>query len=144
MSGMMHSRQVPAVISVDSYQDKIVTGRFWQGGEGSEAEFSGLMSLVLLIDQMLAKTQDAAHDTRCKRFVRPEKSEMTISEAQSAEPTRGALATFRLHILFRQNVSWQGIVTWIEGQQESSFRSFLELTMLLDSALCFSEENKNA
>ena len=48
---------------------------------------------------------------------------------------RGEAATFALRILFRQNASWQGSITWLEGEAEQSFRSVLELILLMDSAL---------
>ncbi len=51
----------------------------------------------------------------------------------------GLLATFSLRILFRQNASWQGSVTWLEGKQEQSFRSALELIFLINSALEYQE-----
>jgi hypothetical protein len=38
-------------------------------------------------------------------------------------------------VLFRQNASWQGSITWMEGKQEQSFRSALELIFLMNSAL---------
>ena len=47
----------------------------------------------------------------------------------------GKQATFALRILFRQNASWQGSVTWLEGKKEQSFRSALELVLLMHSAL---------
>ena len=47
----------------------------------------------------------------------------------------GKLCTFSVRIMFRQNASWQGSVTWLEGKREESFRSVLELILLMDSAL---------
>lgn len=136
-------KSIPAVVSVDSYKGKIVTGRFWQAGENTETSFISLMQLIGLIGELVEKTQGSGTDERCKCFVRPESAEPEKEVLCAAEPTRGALATFRLHVLFHQNMSWQGLVTWLEGQQEESFRSFLELVMLLDSVLCFAEENEN-
>ena len=49
--------------------------------------------------------------------------------------SRGELATFAVRIIFRQNASWQGSVVWLEGEREESFRSALELVLLMDSAL---------
>ena len=49
--------------------------------------------------------------------------------------TEGKEATFVVKVLFRQNASWQGTVTWVEGQMEQSFRSVLELLFLMDSAI---------
>lgn len=47
----------------------------------------------------------------------------------------GRCATFAVRVLFRQNASWQGSVSWLEGSREESFRSALELAFLMDSAL---------
>ena len=136
-------KEIPSILSIDSYDRKIVTGRFWQGDDSAETKFTGLMQLTLLIEQMLEKAQGPSGESRCKRFARPETAEPAAETLLNTDPRRGALATFRLRILFRQNLSWQGLLTWVEGQQEQSFRSYLELAMLLDSALCFAVENKN-
>lgn len=144
MCAKIQFKEVPSVLSIDSYDNKLVTGRFWQGDDNVETSFTGLMQLALHIEQMLEKSQGTAGEARCKRFIRPEPTEPSTETLPNSDPRRGKLATFRLRILFRQNVSWQGLLTWVEGQQEQSFRSFLELTMLLDSALCFAQENKNA
>ena len=55
---------------------------------------------------------------------------------------RGGAATFLVRILFRQHASWQGSVSWVEGHNEETFRSVLELVLLMDSALggCWTEE----
>ena len=34
-----------------------------------------------------------------------------------------------------ENATWQGKVTWIEGQREQYFRSALELIKLIDGAV---------
>jgi len=48
---------------------------------------------------------------------------------------RGEQATFEMQIIFRQHTSWQGVITWLEEKMEQSFRSVLELILLMDSAL---------
>jgi hypothetical protein len=45
------------------------------------------------------------------------------------------LSTFAVRVMFRQNASWQGSVTWVEGKREEQFRSVLELLLLVKSAL---------
>lgn len=44
-------------------------------------------------------------------------------------------ATFVVRVLFRRNSSWQGTVTWKEKRQQVSFRSFLELLLLMQEAV---------
>ena len=140
MRAKTEKREQTGLISVDSYDGKVMTGRFWDGGEGSETRFTGLMQLILLIDRLLNETK-CPPEERCKSFVRPDTAAGTL-EPVSADPTRGALATFRLRVMFRQNLSWQGLLTWVEAREEESFRSALELEVLLDSALTYADETK--
>ena len=141
MSKSRQSSVRPLVISVDSYEDRVLTGRLWYGGDGSEKQFTGLMQLLLLTEEVLGASQPPAED-RCKSFVRPDAAQVARELTQTAEPTRGALATFRLLVLFLQYTSWQGLLTWVEAGEEESFRSVLELANLLDSALTCAGEQK--
>lgn len=47
----------------------------------------------------------------------------------------GKRETFVVQILNTQNGTWQGTVTWTDGQRTQPFRSALELIRLIDSAL---------
>lgn len=44
-------------------------------------------------------------------------------------------ADFLVRIVYRQNASWQGEVHWLNTDQKKCFRSFLELTLLLNQCL---------
>lgn len=48
--------------------------------------------------------------------------------------------TFVIKIVDNQNATWQGSVSWVEGQREQYFRSALELLKLIDGALVRNEE----
>ena len=43
--------------------------------------------------------------------------------------------TFIIKVMDQQNATWQGSVTWVDGQREQYFRSTLELLKLIDGAL---------
>ena len=43
--------------------------------------------------------------------------------------------TFLVKIMDHEHATWQGKVTWIEGQREQYFRSALELIKLIDDAV---------
>ncbi len=47
----------------------------------------------------------------------------------------GDLATFVVHVKFRQHSTWQGEVVWAEKNKKCYFRSALELLKLIDGAL---------
>ncbi len=48
---------------------------------------------------------------------------------------RGEKGTFVVRVMFRQNATWQGTVSWVEGGKTQHFRSMLELIHLLEDAL---------
>lgn len=135
-------KQIPenlksGLISIDSYESKLMAGRLWCGHEGKESRFDNLMQLLLLIVKALGELDSPEEYMKCKSFSPcdfRENNTLCVPKEVS-EPEQGALATFKLKILFRQNASWQGTVTWVEGKQEQSFRSALELILLIDSAL---------
>lgn len=43
--------------------------------------------------------------------------------------------TFIVDILDCQNETWQGSLSWVQGNQKKNFRSALELIKLIDSAV---------
>ena len=43
--------------------------------------------------------------------------------------------SFLVRIVNTQNTTWQGKVTWVEGNQSQDFRSALELIKLIDGTL---------
>ena len=43
--------------------------------------------------------------------------------------------TFEITVKFRQNATWQGSVSWVEGGEQKPFRSALELLKLMDSTM---------
>ncbi len=69
-----------------------------------------------------------------KRIFSPNKP-AELSAYSTGSVADGKVATFTLKLLFRQNASWQGSVLWNEGNSEETFRSVLELLLLMDNAL---------
>ena len=68
----------------------------------------------------------------------PEFNRKEMIEMESFEDVkkhRGTDATFVIRVQNRQHASWQGEVTWIDGQKKEYFRSALELVRLIDGAL---------
>jgi len=43
--------------------------------------------------------------------------------------------SFLVQIKYRQNDCWQGTIQWLEGRKTRSFRSVLELILLINEAL---------
>lgn len=121
------------VIYVDSYDNKVLCGRIHNVLLGSTTPFTGAIDLLLKIEAFLDDAK-LVQSYSAKRVFAPGKpTEMTVAEKPSA--AGGKLGSFTFKLLFRQNVSWQGSVLWHEGNSEETFRSVLELLLLIDNAL---------
>ena len=121
------------VVCIDKYENKSPCGRIYGSAYNDGCVFQSTIDLLLRIESALEeKNQPQSYLSR--RVFRPAK-ENPVLENPREEFKEGALATFSLKILFRQNASWQGSLYWHDGRQEERFRSVLELLLLIDSAL---------
>ena len=119
------------MIYIDSYQDGNPVGRYYNPYLDNIQSFTGLMDLLLKIDGML----DEMHFPQSFNAVRSFSKVSKINgRGTDSEAASGKVATFAVRIMFRQNASWQGSISWLEGKSEESFRSVLELLFLMDSA----------
>lgn len=53
----------------------------------------------------------------------------------STQAVKKGKCSFLINIRDTQNATWQGSITWVEGQRTEYFRSVLELLRLMDSAV---------
>ena len=53
----------------------------------------------------------------------------------SLEKERGKKGTMLLYVQYRQRSTWQGMVKWVEGDQEWKFFSELELFKIINQAI---------
>ena len=124
------------LICVDSYKNRLISGRvFTKSGKGS-ADFENMVQLLKILQSIMDKSGYPEPYTVIKNF--------SSTKADSGAPAftdgsisdlRGKAGTFLVKVVFRQNASWQGVINWIDGRKEESFRSALELIFLMDSAL---------
>lgn len=122
------------VVCVDSYEEGVLAGRFFNPSCPEGQSFNSLSQFLVQMEDLFDKLQLPQSFTAVRAFSEPPLARGT--QAPDRSPSReGALCTFAVRILFRQNASWQGSVTWLEEKREQSFRSVLELVLLMDSAL---------
>ena len=121
------------IICIDRYENKVPIGRLYHASSEPGTAFHGTMELLLSLESMLEELKGPQSFSNRRVFRPPEERVVTSVTAETVR--EGKMATFALRILFRQNASWQGSVFWYDGEQEESFRSVLELLMLMDSAL---------
>ena len=120
-------------LCIDSYEDEVPTGRIYHPCKPEGIPFRGTTRFLLEMEEILDSIQCPQSFTAARRF--GSHIVESIGKTAGSAGKRGKLATFEIRILFRQNASWQGAVTWLEQGERHSFRSVLELLLLMDSAL---------
>ena len=124
-------------VCVDGYENGRMSGRFYNPYLDTGQEFSNLMQFLQEMEQTLDAMAFPQSYTAIRTFAPSPRAPTGLPET---ECQAGRLATFNLRIIFRQNASWQGSISWLEGRQEQSFRSALELIFLMDNALSQTNE----
>lgn len=129
-------------ICIDSYENGEMRGKIFNPCYSGNLEFSNLVSFLKLMEALFDKFEYPQSSMTTRHFAgkksSDKNSEIELSDSMEKEDylkteTRGKLATFRIQVRFRQNASWQGTLTWVEGNRTENFRSVLELIMLMDS-----------
>ena len=125
------------LVCVDSYNKGVPQGRFYNPYMKTEQNFQSLTQFLQSMEKTLEKMDFPKAFTATRTFA-PLPDYTTGPPLSRSKP--GNQATFAIKILFRQNASWQGSITWLEGKREQSFRSVLDLILLMSTAL----ETQNA
>ena len=125
------------IVCVDSYEHGVLAGHFYYSLLPGGESFQSLTEFLVKMDRALDSMNLPQSFTATRSFAQLPRPEALSFAEQPAQA--GALATFAVRVIFRQNASWQGSVTWLEPDREESFRSVLELILLLDSALSATE-----
>ena len=143
MSPMMGRTTVSEImktilVCIDSYEDLNMKGLLYHSSFDDGKKFENLMQLLLMIEKILEDTGFPKSTTEKRRFYSfkssTEESELGNKELDFQQ-LKGKVGTFKVKIMFRQYASWQGSVSWMEGNNTEPFRSALELLMLMNSAL---------
>jgi len=119
-------------VCIDSYENTVLSGRLYNPYLKTGKTFQSGMQFLIEMERLLDRMNFPASFTATRSFAVPPEYE---TGPPAKPPPDGVVATFSIRILFRQHASWQGSVTWLEGRQEQSFRSALELLLLMDSAI---------
>ena len=122
-----------SLICIDRYEKGIPCGRIYNSYFKKQIEFEGVIELLKTLEGFVETIDRPQSFSERREFRR--NGAMKNSDASFEEINLGKIATFSVRLLFRQNASWQGSVSWHEGKTEESFRSVLELLLLIDSAL---------
>ena len=119
-------------VCIDDYSSGILRGRFYNAYHDA-GSFDSLSQFLIRMESILEENRTPQAYTSHRTFsamLHPDEKPANTSQLR-----KGAKATFELQILFRQHSSWQGVIVWKDRNTEQTFRSVLELIVLMDSAL---------
>lgn len=161
------SRSSDFYICVSDYSCQVPSGTIEHSGSGDYLDFQGLNAMLNAIEDklnesgfpqaaMALRSWDLPGDPKGTPAHKPESEVATCSPSgeKAATDQSGpgvehyaygpSLASFVLRVQFRQNASWQGNLSWLEGKRAIAFRSVLELIGLIDGALQCSGDQESA
>lgn len=130
------------IVCVDSYTNGVLAGRFYNPSLSECETFQSLTQFLVKMNRALDEIKLPQAFDAARAFAPPSKEK--LGNSPRPELQEGALATFSVRVIFRQNASWQGSVTWLEEGREQSFRSVLELVLLINSALDGTEDSSGS
>lgn len=125
-------------VCIDSYENGVLNGRFYNSYFDQGKRFQSTTQFLIEMEQALDTMDFPKAFTVTRTFAPPQEAETGNLVSDYRIGKRG---TFTIQVLFRQNASWQGSITWVEGKRKQSFRSVLELLLLMDNALHTANEN---
>ena len=123
-------------VCIDTFNSGSICGRLYNPYLENGAPFQSLMEFLLQMEQAL-DGMDFPQSFTAARSFSPAPAHKTGPPGEVYRP--GNMATFAVRILFRQNASWQGSIVWLDEDREQSFRSVLELILLMNNALTQTE-----
>jgi len=125
-------------LCIDECNEETLRGRMIVPVCKEPVEFKSLNKLVALIGEALDKAGVPHAFMEFRVFEKRQKTSSLGEDDQALyehQSYSGKIATFLIKILYRQNASWQGKVTWVEKGKTEKFRSALELFVLIESTL---------
>ncbi|MDD3402347.1 MAG: hypothetical protein PHQ72_03170 [Hespellia sp.] len=124
-------------ICVNDYHDGEIQGEIFHCYDRNSWRFANVMQMMELIEELYNRISFPQAAFRIRTLTDREPQQKTYLEKQiSAEEIaekRGRIGTFLLSVKYRQNVSWQGEVEWLEGGELSEFSSALELVKIISN-----------
>lgn len=135
-------RQTPNAVCVciDQGAPPDLSGRLYHRYSQQALAFYSAQGLLAAMEALFDEWDYPQHGVRMRSFgaAPPRRGgEPLMAKRPIGEPKghTGRAATFVVHVMYRQNATWQGEVTWAEENKSSCFRSALELIKLIDSAV---------
>lgn len=128
------------VLGVDQRQPNNFCGRFYHKYAEDATVFSSAEQLQIRLDDFYDEIRFPQAAIALRRFTpKPPKIDWKgreiVQETDELLEHKGNLATFVVHVQYRQNATWQGKIIWADQKTECNFRSALEMIKLIDQAV---------
>lgn len=127
-------------VCIDNMENGEYQGRLFHYYAAEACPFSSGYELLMMVERLCDRLGYPQAAKRLRSFddtFPPAKKEEVIRLMSKDELSgqKGQMATFVVHVMHRQNATWQGTVVWAEKNQKANFRSAMELMRLMDSAV---------
>lgn len=131
------------MVCVDEGKNEEYRGRLYHCYREEPVRFDNVLQMIKRMEELYDMLSYPQSSTKARCFIEKrqhERREVTkVTDRGKILRQKGELGTFVVRVQYRQNATWQGQVTWAEGQETRSFRSALELLKLIDNALNIEE-----
>lgn len=138
MSIRFNSKSSVLRICIDSIHNNCISGSISGQRLSSPIYFSDINDFIVQIDALfdIQKFPKAFQKIRSFTNKRLPSVPATLTTEEmktqtNSDPLLGKHITFLLNISSRQNASWQGVVDWMDGNENQHFKSTLEFIRLL-------------
>lgn len=130
-------------ICIDGIGHEEYQGRLYHQYQRDPIHFTDILQLLKRMEHVYdwLNYPEASTGSRSFRAIsmteemEKEKETWNVNEHYEGLDNKGKLATFIIHVQYRQNATWQGKIVWAESKQSTHFRSALEMLKLMDSAV---------
>lgn len=126
-------------ICVDKYDCSEIAGRIYHCYDEKPWHFTNVIEMIGLLEDFFDRISFPQASTKTRTFVNvseKKKESLTKSVAvQKIIEQSGRLGSFLVHVKYRQNSAWQGLVERMESGEIYEFISVLELLKILNNAM---------
>lgn len=140
-------------VCVNEIKQGDYSGELWNQYEDEPKAFCTSLDMIQKMDELYDQWDFPQRSTIHRSFdkaavpkqpVRIQRKEaIPKMDAERIQDKKGEKGTFIVHVLYRQNATWQGEVVWADKKKKQRFRSALELLKLMDSALDAEDSDTN-
>lgn len=142
------TKEMYFTIALLSYENGVICGDLHSPVLKKSIQFQNLTELILMMDQIMQDFNIPPEDGKHRSFTSPNKSIHIRLNYQDLRQDnfekylnrslmypKKSKDIFTVKVMYRQNNTWQGKITWLKTNRTRFFRSELELANLIYSVI---------